>query len=60
MLHSAAAQFDTIRPRLLEVGAEDREMRTKLRFILPSSFPLKHVFAVMLLSDLSNFHSPGV
>ena len=41
------AQFDTIRLRLLKVGAEVREMKTKLRFILPSSFTLKKVFAVM-------------
>jgi len=43
----ATAQFDTIRLRLLKIGAEVREMKTKLRFILPSSFPLKKVFAVM-------------
>ena len=43
----ATAQFDTIRLRLLKVGAEVREMKTKLRFILPASFPLKNVFAVM-------------
>lgn len=43
----ATAQFDTIRLRLLKIGAEVREMKTKLRFILPSSFPLQKVFAVM-------------
>jgi hypothetical protein len=43
----ATAQFDTIRLRLLKIGAEVREMKTKLHFILPSSFPLKTVFAVM-------------
>lgn len=43
----ATAQFDTIRLRLLKIGAEVREMKTKLRFILPASFPLKNVFAVM-------------
>lgn len=43
----APAQFDTIQLRLLKVGAEVREMKTKLHFILPSSFPLKNVFAVM-------------
>ena len=43
----ASAQFDTIRLRLLKIGAEVREMKTKLRFILPSSFPLKEVFAIM-------------
>lgn len=43
----AAAQFDTIRLRLLKIGAEVRELNTKLRFVLPASFPLKEVFAVM-------------
>lgn len=43
----ATAQFNTIRLRLLKVGAEVREMKTKLCFILPSSFPLKEVFAIM-------------
>ena len=43
----ATAQFDTIRLRLLKIGAEVRELKTKLHFILPSSFPLKTVFAAM-------------
>jgi len=43
----ATAQFDTIRLRLLKIGAEVREMKTKLQFIFPSSFPLKDVFATM-------------
>ena len=43
----ATAQFDTIRLRLLKIGAEVREMKTKLHFILPSSFPLKDVFVAM-------------
>jgi hypothetical protein len=43
----ATAQFDTIRLRLLKIGAEVREMKTKLHFILPSSFPLKDVFATI-------------
>jgi hypothetical protein len=43
----ATAQYDTIRLRLLKIGAEVREMKTKLRFILPSSYPLQKVFAVM-------------
>jgi hypothetical protein len=41
------AQFDTIRLRLLKIGAEAREMKTKLHFVLPSSFPLKDVFTTM-------------
>jgi hypothetical protein len=43
----ATAQFDTIRLRLLKIGAEVRELKTKVQFILPSSFPLKNVFAIM-------------
>jgi len=40
----AKAQFDTIRLRLLKIGVEVKEMKTKLHFILPSSYPLKNVF----------------
>lgn len=43
----ATAQFDTIRLRLLKIGAEVRELKTKLHFILPASFPHKTVFANM-------------
>ena len=43
----ASAQFDTIRLRLLKIGAEVREMKTRVQFILPASFPLKDVFALM-------------
>ncbi|MDP2981901.1 MAG: IS1380 family transposase [Candidatus Latescibacter sp.] len=43
----ANAQFDTIRLRLLKIGVEVREMKTKLHFIFPSSFPLKNVFVTM-------------
>ena len=40
----AKAQFDTIRLRLIKIGVEVKEMKTKLHFILPSSYPLKNVF----------------
>lgn len=43
----ANAQFDTIRLRLLKIGAEVRELKTKLHFMLPSSYPLKEVFVTM-------------
>jgi hypothetical protein len=43
----ATAQFDTIRLRLLKVGTEVREMKTKIHFILSSSYPLKNVFTAM-------------
>ena len=39
------AQFDTIRLKLLKIGAEVRELKTKLHFILPSSCPMKDIFA---------------
>jgi len=50
----ANAQFDTIRLRLLKIGAEVREMKTKVRFIFPSSYPLKHVFADMCNNIVMN------
>ena len=50
----ANAQFDTIQLRLLKIGAEVREMKTKLRFIFPSSYPLKKVFAAMLNNIVLN------
>ena len=43
----ANAQFDTIRLHLLKIGVEVREMKTKLHFIFPTSFPLKNVFVTM-------------
>lgn len=43
----ANAQFDTIRLRLLKIGAEVRELKTKLHFTLPSSYPLKDIFVTM-------------
>ena len=50
----ANAQFDTIRLRLLKIGAEVQEMKTKLRFIFPSSYPLKNVFADMCNNIVMN------
>ena len=44
----AKAQFDTIRLRLLKIGAEVREMKTKLIFRLPSSYPNKNVLHIMM------------
>ena len=43
----AKAQFDTIRLRLLKIGVQVKEMKTKLHFILPSSYPLKNVFVTI-------------
>ena len=44
----ARAQFDTIRLKLLKIGAEVRELKTKLHFILPASCPVKDIFAMMM------------
>ena len=44
----ANAQFDTIRLKLLKIGAEVRELKTKLHFILPASCPVKDIFAAMV------------
>ena len=44
----ANAQFDTIRLKLLKIGAEVREFKTKLHFILPTSCPVKDIFATMV------------
>ncbi len=44
----ANAQFDTIRLKLLKIGAEVREFKTKLHYILPSSCPVKDIFATMV------------
>ena len=44
----ANAQFDTIRLKLLKIGSEVRELKTKLHFILPTSCPVKDIFATMV------------
>jgi len=44
----ANAQFDTIQLKLLKIGAEVRELKTKLQFILPASCPVKDIFVVMV------------
>ena len=40
----AQAQFDTIRLNILKVGAKVREMKTRIKLHLPSSFPYKSIF----------------
>jgi len=40
----AKAQFDTIRLKLIKIGAQVRELITKIKIHLPSSFPLKELF----------------
>jgi len=44
----ANAQFDTIRLKLLKIGAEVRELKTKLHFVLPASCPVKDIFTTMV------------
>jgi hypothetical protein len=39
------AQFDQIQLRVLKVGARIEELKTRVRFHFPSSFPLKEVYA---------------
>lgn len=43
----ARAQFDTIRLKLLKVGARVRELKTIIRIHLPTSFPLKSLMLRM-------------
>ena len=44
------AQFDTIRLRLLKIGAEVRELKTKLLFRLPESCPVKALLKTINLN----------
>jgi hypothetical protein len=46
----AKAQFNTIQNRILKVGARVQELKTKIKFHLPSSFPLKEVFVKILIN----------
>jgi len=56
----ATAKFDTIRLRLLKIGARVEEWKTKIAFHLPTSFPLKDVLhrACLLLAHLRPLHAP--
>ena len=42
------AYFDTLQKQLLKVGARVEELRTKVKFHFPSSFPLQQVYGYML------------
>jgi hypothetical protein len=46
------AQFDQIQLRVLKVGARIEELKTKIRFHFPSSFPLKGLYE-RIVSNLS-------
>jgi hypothetical protein len=56
----ATAKFDTIRLRLLKIGARVRELKTKVAFHLPSSFPLKEILhrACLLFAHLRPLRAP--
>ena len=43
----AKAQFDTIRLKVLKVGARVVEKATRIKFHFPAAFPLKHIWATM-------------
>jgi len=49
----ARAQFDTIRLHLLKIGAKVRELKTRIKIHLPSSFPHKAV----LVKACTIFHA---
>ena len=46
------AYFDTIQKRLLKVGGRVREVRTKIKFHFPTSFPLQEVY-VRIVANLA-------
>ena len=48
----AHAQFDKIRLKLLKIGAEVRELKSKLHFVLPASCPVKDIFATMIRNSV--------
>ena len=47
--HWEQVQFNTLQRRLLKVGARVDELKTKITFHLPTSFPLKEIFRKTLL-----------
>jgi hypothetical protein len=44
----AKAQFNQIQIRILKVGARVEELKTKVRFHFPSSFPLKALYETVM------------
>ena len=52
-------QFDTLRIKLLKVGAMVSESVRRTRVRLPAAFPLKHVFFVMLAPAPRSSSSAG-
>jgi hypothetical protein len=46
----ARPNFDTIQLRFLKIGARVREQATKVRFHLPTSYPLKDLLKTIVLN----------
>ena len=44
----AKAQFDQVQMRILKVGARVEELKTKVRFHFPSSFPLQELYETVV------------
>ncbi len=55
----AKAQFDTIQKRILKVGGRVRELKTKINFHFPTSFPLKELLRSILV-NLAAAYPSGV
>lgn len=53
----ARAQFDTIRLKLIKIGARVRQMSTRIRVHLPSSFPLKEELRKIWLCCYGSGHT---
>lgn len=53
----AKAQFDTIRLKLIKIGARVRQMSTRIKVHLPSSFPLKKELEKIWLSCCGAGHT---
>ncbi len=53
----ARAQFDTIRLKLIKIGARVRQMSTRIKVHLPSSFPLKEELRKIWLSCYGSGHT---
>jgi len=53
----AKAQFNTIRLKLLKIGARVRRLSTKIKIHLPSSYPLKKEFGKIWISCCSPGYS---
>ena len=53
----AKAQFNTIRLKLLKIGARVRRLSTKIKIHLPSSYPLKNEFGKIWNSCCSSGYS---